>query len=34
LDYPGEPVSEETFTYSPILVINHPLSAFSTYCDL
>jgi len=26
-DYPGEPVPEETFTHSPILIIIQPLSA-------
>ena len=32
-DNPGEPVPEETFTHS-VVVINHPLSAFSIYYDL
>jgi len=30
-DYPGEPVPEETFTHSPILIIIQPLSASSIY---
>jgi len=32
-DYPGEPVPEETFTHSPILIIIQPLSASSIYYD-
>jgi len=30
-DYPGDPVPEETFTYSPILIIIQPLSASFIY---
>jgi len=30
-DNPGEPVPEETFTHSPIVVINRPLSASYIY---
>jgi len=32
-DNPGEPVPEETFAHSPIVVISHPLSASSLYYD-
>ena len=32
-DYPGEPVPEGTFTHSPILIINLPVSASSIYYD-
>jgi len=32
-DYLGEPVPEEPFTHSPILVITLPLSASSIYYD-
>ena len=32
-DYPGEPVPEETFTHSHILIIIQSLSAPSTYHD-
>jgi len=32
-DYPSEPLPEETFTHSPILNINHPLSASSICYD-
>jgi len=32
-DYPDEPVPEETFTHSPILIIIQPLSASSIYYD-
>ena len=32
-DYPGESVPEETFTYSPIMLIIQPLSASSIYDD-
>jgi len=32
-DYPGEPVPEDTFTHSPILIIIQPLSASSIYYD-
>jgi len=32
-DYLGEPVPEETFTHSPILIIIQPLSASSIYYD-
>jgi len=32
-NYPGELVPEETFTHSPILIINHPLSASSIHND-
>jgi len=31
--YLGEPVPEETFTHSPILIIIQPLPASSIYCD-
>jgi len=32
-NYPGEPVPEETFNHSHILIIIQPLSAFSIYYD-
>jgi len=32
-DNPGDPVPAETFTHSPIMVINHPFSASSMYYD-
>jgi len=31
--HPSELVQEETFTHSPILIINHPLCASSIYCN-
>jgi len=33
-DYPSELASGETFTHTPILIINHPLSPSSIYYDL
>ena len=33
VDYPGEPVPEETFTHSPVVIIIQPLSASSIYYD-
>ena len=32
-DNPGEPVSEETFDHTPIVVISHPVSASFIYYD-
>jgi len=32
-DYPGEPVPEETFNHSPILIIIQSLSSSSIYYD-
>jgi len=33
-DYSGEPVQEKNIhQLTPILIINHPLSASSIYCD-